>query len=860
MTRALRFVAALLASALAAGPVAAQPLPDATPLDLWGGLGIQAVARDGSLLYLGGSFSYIGPATGSLAVVDDATGAVVARAPDVSGSVHAVLGLPDGGWVMSGILRVGDGGSQQLLRLDAAGRVLPWYPEVSGTVLALATDGVRLYVAGTFAVIDGVSRRNIAAFDLATGALSAWDPGIGPPGGPGVVVDLEVSAGIVFAAGIFAEAGGQPADGFAAFSTTSATRLAHTVPVMDVQAMTAFGDTLFVMGADRGTGGTLGARVAMASAQTSSWPVPSAPTIVSRLHAASTAVYARTSLGLEALHPVTGASLGTLVFQSLSGELAVVGGTAYLVADLGPTHCELARADLATLSLASDRVACDGTARLDARGGRVAVAGIRSLGGVFRDGLAAIDLRTGRATAFAPPVVGTVRSLVTIGSVLVAGGDFTGVNGQVQDGLAALLPDGTLLPWRPLVRGPSNPVVNVGALATDGRRLFAGGTFSVVAGVAAPHLVAFDLPSGQLAGWRPAPNMPVFGLDLSGNVLGVAGAFTSIAGSARGYGAAFLADSLTLTPWDPAANLSISAIAVGAGVAVSGAFSTLQGQPAGGFGVFDASGRRLARSASFAFQRDLEMDGDRLFVAAGERVTASSLATGAPLGFVPTNLNSGVPGAFTRVRLLSDLLVATGVFDRVDGHARLGLAAFPAGATAPPAPLTAAVRGSTLSLGWAPPPGGVPDAYLVEAGRAPGATDLGAFTTTATSIAGDVPPGTYYVRVRGLTAQVRGSASAEAILTVPAPARPPGQPERLTGFVDQNGVFLSWGAAPGNAESYVLEAGTRSGAADIGAIGLGGITTRFFAVAPRGLYYLRVRARNQHGLGPAGNEVVLSVP
>lgn len=254
------------------------------------------------------------------------------------------------------------------------------------------------------------------------------------------------------------------------------------------------------------------------------------------------------------------------------------------------------------------------------------------------------------------------------------------------------------------------------------------------------------------------------------------------------------------------------------------------------------------------------MDGDRLFVAGGERVTASSLATGDPLGLAPRSLIAGAPGVFTRVRLLSDLLVATGVFDKVEGQPRLGLAVFPAGPAAPPAPFTAAVRGSTLSLRWAPPPAGVPAAYLVEAGRAPGATDLGAFTTTATAISGDVPPGTYYVRVRGLTAQVRGAASAEAILTVPAPATVPGQPGGLTGFVAQNGVHLTWGAAPGNAESYVLEAGTRSGAADIGAIDFGGLTTRFFAVAPRGVYYLRIRARNQHGLGPASNEVALSVP
>ncbi|MEZ5293876.1 MAG: hypothetical protein R2745_22525 [Vicinamibacterales bacterium] len=858
MRCALGCLVLLLAGSMAV-PAGAQPLPDPTPLDLWGAVGVNAVARDGSLLYLGGSFSYVGPATGGLAAIDDASGAVVVQAPDVAGPVEVVLGLPDGGWAIAGILSVRGGAQQRLLRLDASGRVVPWFPDISGVVFAMATDGARLFVGGTFATVDGVARPSVAAFDLATGALSAWTPDIAYTPGAPIVVDLEVAGGVVFAAGLFDRADGQPAGGFAGFAGTSAARLSHAVPPMEVNAMTALGDTLFVIGSDAGSSDSIGARVAIASAVTSAWPVPTGLSWVHRLHATPAAVYARVGSGIEALHPVSGASVGSLAFQSINGEMAVVGGTAYLVADLGPTHCELVKATLATLTLQPGRVACDGFARLGAGPGRAAVAGTRSVGGVYRDGLAAIDLRTGRATAFAPVVTGTVRSLVSIGSVVVAGGDFTFVNGQPQDGVAAVLPDGTLLPWRPIVQGSSNPAPVVAALATDGRRLFLGGTFAMVAGVAAPNLVAFDLASGQLS-WTPAPDQPVFALDLHAGTLFAAGAFTSIAGQPRGRGAAFTADSLALIPWDPAADLPIAGIAAGDGIAVTGVFTSLQGQPANGFGVFNRAGQRVARAATSAFQRGIAADGDRLYVAANDRLASTSLGSGVPQAFIATNRSGLAPGAFFRVWALSDLVVTAGNFDTVGDRPRLGLAVFATGAAAPPAPVHASVRGDVLSFAWGPPSGGVPAGYVVEAGRAPGASDIAVVPFTGTAIAGRVPPGTYYLRVRGVTPELRGADSAEAILTVPAPASPPGPPARLTALVEQNGLYLSWSAAPGNAESYVLEAGSHSGAADIGAVDFGALTTRFFAVAPRGLYYLRVRARNAHGLGAASNEVVVSVP
>jgi hypothetical protein len=73
-----------------------------------------------------------------------------------------------------------------------------------------------------------------------------------------------------------------------------------------------------------------------------------------------------------------------------------------------------------------------------------------------------------------------------------------------------------------------------------------------------------------------------------------------------------------------------------------------------------------------------------------------------------------------------------------------------------------------------------------------------------------------------------------------------------------NIVSFAWGAAAGNPASYVLEAGTSSGASNLASVNLGSIT-QFTTPVPNGAYFVRVRARNACGLGPASNEVTLVV-
>jgi hypothetical protein len=76
--------------------------------------------------------------------------------------------------------------------------------------------------------------------------------------------------------------------------------------------------------------------------------------------------------------------------------------------------------------------------------------------------------------------------------------------------------------------------------------------------------------------------------------------------------------------------------------------------------------------------------------------------------------------------------------------------------------------GFVVVLTWNVPAAGFPDAYVIEAGSQPGASDLVTVDTRSldTSLNGTAPPGTYYVRVRGRNACGLGSPSNEVQLVL----------------------------------------------------------------------------------------------
>jgi predicted phage tail protein len=174
-----------------------------------------------------------------------------------------------------------------------------------------------------------------------------------------------------------------------------------------------------------------------------------------------------------------------------------------------------------------------------------------------------------------------------------------------------------------------------------------------------------------------------------------------------------------------------------------------------------------------------------------------------------------------------------------------------------------------VTLAWSrSPAGGAPSAYIVEAGSAPGRSDLANFSTGSPvpsfSTSG-VGAGTYFVRVRAVNALGVSAPSNEATLIVGAAGSlpcgaTPGAPGPLQSSVNGSTVTLAWGAASGAPTSYLLEAGSFPGGTDIQASQTGNSATTLTAAnVGAGTYFVRIRASNACGTGAASNEVVLIV-
>ena len=149
-----------------------------------------------------------------------------------------------------------------------------------------------------------------------------------------------------------------------------------------------------------------------------------------------------------------------------------------------------------------------------------------------RSNLLAYDLATGvLKTTFAPVVNGKVKTVTASpdGSKLYIGGNFTTVNGQPRNRIAAInLADGSLdKTFVPSANGA------VDAIHATADTVYLGGTFSTVDGVARGRLAAVTA-AGRLTSWAPVADLYVTGLALTpdGSKLAVGGSFNTINGAA----------------------------------------------------------------------------------------------------------------------------------------------------------------------------------------------------------------------------------------------------------------------------------------------------------------------------------------
>jgi hypothetical protein len=112
------------------------------------------------------------------------------------------------------------------------------------------------------------------------------------------------------------------------------------------------------------------------------------------------------------------------------------------------------------------------------------------------------------------------------------------------------------------------------------------------------------------------------------------------------------------------------------------------------------------------------------------------------------------------------------------------------------------------------------------------------------------------VRVRSVNALGTSHATTDIALIAPgAPAAPAALVETSTAA--EGTVRLGWTAPGGTAPlGYIVEAGSEPGLSDLAKLQVASLT-EFSTEAPPGTYYVRVRAVNERGAGPASNEILV---
>jgi trimeric autotransporter adhesin len=612
----LPLVALLLAGWVAA-PAPARAAPAELPrADLWvPNSSVSAAVVDGDTLYIGGGFTMVGPSTGNSALIDPASGAPDLSWPKVAGQVFSIVDDGSGGWFIGGFFSAVDGEPRQrLAHILADGTLDPsWNPGVDSTVWTMLRDGDTLYIGGEFSTVEGVGRNGLAALSVADGSLDAgWNPA---PSAYASIVALALDGMDLYVGGEFTAIGGENILRLARVSTATGDADASWAPAPDsmVRTLLVSGGTLYVGGQFSTISGVPRQRLAAlstsAGATAMAWtPDPNNNVWTLALDGdtlyvgGSYTTIASNARGSLASFDIGGGAPALTSWNpganALVMDLTVAGNRLYVAGSFTAFE-ETIRRHLASFDLTDDPptlTSWDPVASDQARavatttGGQVLAGGdFTSIGGVVRNRLAAIDLTTGAPTDWAPDLNAVAITMKQSGTTLYVGGYFTSIDGQTRNRLAAFdTTTGDLLPWAPSVENGSSGTY-VGTLEADGALVYAGGSFGTSGGVTRNNLAAFDATSGALDSFDPNPNQPVDTISLHDGVLYVTGFFSTIGGATRDKLAAFDASSGALTGWNPGipGGSASDILATDDAVYVAGSFSTIGGQARANLAALD---------------------------------------------------------------------------------------------------------------------------------------------------------------------------------------------------------------------------------------------------------------------------------
>ncbi|MEQ1831995.1 MAG: hypothetical protein ABL977_02985 [Candidatus Eisenbacteria bacterium] len=552
---------------------------------------VNGIAQSGHTVYAGGDFGAVQSVVGGGIPVDPTTGAKAPGFPAVAGFVYAAI--PDGadGWFVGGEFTGVEGKPRRnLAHILADGRVADWAPDPDGIVQSLVIQGRTLVVGGAYTTLAGTQRDNIGAVDLYTGVALPWATGTDQG-----IVSMVSRGDTLFMGGYFTQVAGAPRLGLAALDLRGGELLPWNPGAGGyIYALAAYQDTVIVGGRFVGLGGAgrycLGA-VDMRTGSATSWDPQLVQSIPDRFIPADAVGLALShdtlyvggvfdSIGGRSRNSLAAISLSQRAvldwdpqpvaaegFPAIITYLALHDGRLYLAGAVTHIGGLPTLRNPTTASIDTRTATADSSWHMAPNDGIWVISSDRKhvfFGGFFtsvgdrisRRGVAAFDVDTGAPTGWVADIDGYVRALAVDHGRIYIGGDFQHVNGVARPFLAEIdSATSEVTSWAPRCSG------TVWSMAVTESLLYAGGQFGLIGDSARAYVAAISRNSGAATAWYPRPNDIVSAILPQTDRVLLGGAFSRLGDTVRLYAGATDTQIGTVTPWDPKPNSFVECLA-----------------------------------------------------------------------------------------------------------------------------------------------------------------------------------------------------------------------------------------------------------------------------------------------------------
>ena len=538
---------------------------------------VTALARNGSTLYVAGSFTTIGGAARTHLAAVDGAGRATSWAPVLDATPNAIAVSGSTVYLGGSFTTINGAARPNAGAVDAAtGATLAWDPQPNNLVYRIAPAGSSVFIGGAFTAVHGTSPvYYLAKVDATTGLPTSWVPTIHStsPGGGTIISALAVRGSVLYVGGLFDMVDSTARHGAAALDVGTATALQPWNPnpgmsdglfVPSVSAITLSGSTVYLAGSFQTINGTLARTNAAAVDATTGAATAWAPYLEGD---ANDLALSGDSIGIAGIFGLAGGVARNNIVALDAGDgtptswnpnvnnvvrvIVPDGPAVFLGGDFttvgNATHHGLAKVDttsaLALQTWTLDLNDVDEALALSGRtlyvGGAFHSGG--SFGAVGRNYAGAVDADSAAVSAWAPGPDADVSSIAVAGDIVYLGGSFTslGSGATARLHVAAVTSAGLPTPW--------NPAGADGTLALHGSTVFLAGSFAGPTG-----LEAVDGTSAAPAG--PAVAVAANSVDAlttDPSTLFIGGSFATIDGQPRNGLAAIDPESGLLSPWHP---------------------------------------------------------------------------------------------------------------------------------------------------------------------------------------------------------------------------------------------------------------------------------------------------------------------